>query len=92
MANDDLAIICRDSFVISGKDWTSLSLLACSTSSFKYSLPCCDDAGGRVSLQTATILDTMVMICVRFSLSVVGGVGLRTAERTLWMAKTIDSV
>jgi hypothetical protein len=37
-------------------------------------------------LQTATMLETIVMIWVRFSFSVAGGVGLRTPDKTAWMA------
>ena len=88
----DLAMICLDSFVTSGIACTSLSLFACSLSSRRISFPCAADAGGRLSLHTATMLDTIVMICVRFSFSVGDGVGARTPERTLWMAYTIDSV
>jgi hypothetical protein len=55
-------------------------------------LPCCAEAAGTLSLQTATMLDTMVMICVIFSFRVGEGVGLRTPDKTLWMAYTIDSV
>lgn len=43
-------------------------------------------------MQTATILDTIVMICVKFSFNVGGGVGLRTPDSTLWIAYTMDSV
>lgn len=86
MAKLDLAMICRDSFVTSGNACTSLSLLACSLSSRRVSLPCCEEAGGILSLQTATMLDTMVIICVKFSLSVGEGVGLRTPDKTLCMA------
>ena len=82
----DLAIICLDSFVTSGSACTSLSLFACSPSSRRISLPCAADAGGRLSLHTATMLDTMVMICVMFSFRVGEGVGLRTPESTLWIA------
>jgi hypothetical protein len=82
----DLAIICLDSFVTSGIACTSLNLFACSLSSRRISLPCCADAGGRLSLQTATMLDTMVMIWVMFSLSVGEGVGARTPDKTLWIA------
>lgn len=82
----DFAITCRDSFVTSGKLCTSLNLFAWSLSSLMISFPCWADTGGRLSLQTATILETMVMICVRFSFNVGDGVGLRTAERTLWIA------
>jgi hypothetical protein len=32
------------------------------------------------------MLDTIVMICVKFSFSVGDGVGLRTPESTLWIA------
>ena len=87
-----LAMTCLDSFVNSGIACTSLSLFACSLSSRRMSFPCWADAGGRLSLQTATILDTMVMICVRFSFRVGEGVGLRTPDSTLWIAYTIDSV
>jgi len=62
IAKLDFAMTCRDSFVTSGRAWTSLSLFACSLSSRKMSLPCCAVAGGRLSLQTATMLDTIVMI------------------------------
>ena len=58
----DFAMICRDSFVTSGSACTSLSLFACSLSSRRMSLPCAADAGGKLSLQTATMLDTIVMI------------------------------
>ena len=47
---------------------------------------------GRLSLLTAMMLDTIVMICVRFSFRFGDGVGLRTPESTLWIAYTIDSV
>ena len=47
---------------------------------------------GRLSLHTATMLDTIVMICVRFSFRFGDGVGLRTPDSTLWIAYTIDSV
>lgn len=79
----DFAMTCRDSFVTSRKFWTSLSLFACSLSSRKISFPSCADAGGKLSLHTATILDTIVMICVKFSFRAGGGVGLRTPDRTL---------
>lgn len=55
-------------------------------------MPCCADAGGRLPLQTATMLDTIVMICVKFSFSVGAGIGVRTPESTLWIAYTMDSV
>ena len=45
-----------------------------------------------LSLHTATMLDTIAMICVKFSFNVGGGVGLRTPDRTLCMAQMIDSV
>ena len=86
IAKLDFAMTWRDSFVISGSACTSLSLFACSLSSRRISSPCAPDAGGRLSLHTATILDTMVMICVRFSFRFGDGDGLRTAERTLWIA------
>jgi hypothetical protein len=75
-----------DSFVTSGIASTSLSLFAYSTSSLKISLPCWAEADGRLLLQTATMLDTVVIICVRFSLGDGVGVGARTLDRTLWMA------
>lgn len=86
IAKLDFAIICLDSLVTSGRAWTSLSLLACSPSSRSVSFPCLADAGGRLSLHTATMLDTIVIICVRFSFNVGEGVGLRTPDRTLCMA------
>lgn len=58
----DLAMTCRDSFVTSGSVCTSDSFRAWSPSSRSSSAPCFADAGGRLSLQTATILDTIVMI------------------------------
>lgn len=82
IAKLDLAIVCLESFVTSGNACTSLNLYACSSSPFRISFPCFAEAGGRLSLQTATILDTIVMICVRFSLSVAEGVGLRTPDKT----------
>ena len=88
----DLAMICLDSFVTSGSACTSWSFLACSESCSKISAPCREVAGGRLPLQTATMLDTIVMICVRFSFRVGAGIGVRTPESTLWMAYTIDSV
>lgn len=88
----DLAIICRDSLVTSGSATISLSLFAWSPNSRKISFPCCTFAAGRLSLHTATILDTIVMICVKFSLSDGDGVGLLTPESTLWIAYTMDSV
>lgn len=87
----DFAMICRDSFVTSPRLCTSLSLFAWSLSSRRISWPCCAEAGGSDSLQTATMLDTIVIICVRFSFSDGAGVGLRTPERTLWIAYTIAS-
>lgn len=92
IAKLDFAITCRESFVTSGSACTSLRRFACSLSSRRMSLPCAAVAGGRLSLHTATIEDTMVMICVRFSLSVGDGVGLRTPDNTLWIAYTMDSV
>lgn len=86
MAKLDFAMICRDSLVTSGSACTSLSLFACSLSSRRMSSPSFADPGGRLSLHTATMLETMVMIWVRFSLRLGEGVGLRTADRTLWMA------
>lgn len=83
MAKLDLAMIWRLSLVTSGSACTSLSFWACSLSSRSVSLPCTADAGGRLSLHTATMLETIVMICVKFSLSVGDGVGLRTPESTL---------
>jgi hypothetical protein len=64
----NLAII---SIVTSDIVWTPLSPR-------EVSFPCCTDAGGGLSLQTATMLDTIMMICARFSLSVGEGVGART--------------
>jgi hypothetical protein len=92
IAKLDFAITCLESFVTSGNACTSLNLFAWSLNSLRISFPCWADAGGRLSLHTATILDTIVMICVRFSFSVGEGVGLRTPDRTLWIAYTIDSV
>lgn len=92
IAKLDFAMICRDSFVTSGKACTSLSLFAWSLSSRRISLPCFEKATGILSLHTATILDTIVIICVRFSVNEGEGVGLRTADKTLWIAKTIASV
>ena len=56
---------CLDSFMIvsGGPTWSSLSLFALSLSCFKCSLPCCRELKGRLSLQTATMLTTIVMIC-----------------------------
>ena len=82
----DFAIICRDSFVTSGRLCTSLNLFACSLNSLRISFPSCAEPGGKLSLQTATILDTIVIIWVRFSFKDGGGVGLRTPDRTLCMA------
>lgn len=87
----DFAMTCRASFVTSPA-CTSLSFVACSLSSRRMSVPCAALAAGRLSLHTATIDDTIVMICVRFSFSVGEGVGLRTPESTLWIAYTIASV
>ncbi len=92
MAKLDFAIICRDSFVTSGSACTSLSLFACSLSSCKISTPCSAESGGKLSLETATMLETIVMIWVRFSFKAGDGVGLLTAPRTVCMAKTMDSV
>ena len=83
IAKLDLAITCRLSLVTSGSACISLSLSACSLSSRKMSPPCRTWLAGRLSWQTATMLDTIVMICVRFSFSVGDGVGLRTPESTL---------
>ena len=71
---------------VSRMAWTSLSLFAWSLSSRRISFPCCADAGERLSWQTATMLDTILMICVRFSLTVGEGVGERKPDSTLWMA------
>lgn len=83
IAKLDLAITCRLSLVTSGNACISLSLSACSLNSRKMSAPCRAWLAGRLSWQTATMLDTIVMICVRFSFSVGEGVGLRTPESTL---------
>jgi len=83
IAKLDFAITCLLSFVTSGKFCTSLSLFACSLNCLKNSLPCTALAGGKLSLQTATMLATIVIICVMFSDNVGGGVGLRTPDNTL---------
>ncbi len=62
IAKLDFAIVCRDSLVTSGNDCTSLNLLAWSSSSRSISLPCSEDTGGRLSLHTATMLETIVVI------------------------------
>ena len=43
------------------------------------------DVGGKLSLQTAAMLDTIMIICVRFSLSDGDGIELQTPDRTLRM-------
>lgn len=91
IAKLDFAIACRDSFVISGIACISLNRLQCSLNSWRISLPSFNDEGGRLSLQTATMLDTMVMICVKFSFKLTDTTGLRTDDKTLWIACLIDS-
>jgi hypothetical protein len=83
IAKLDFAITCRLSLVTSGSVCISLSWLACSLSSRRMSLPLRAWLAGRLSWQTATMLDTIVMICVKFSFSVGDGVGLRTPDSTL---------
>ena len=56
------------------------------------SSPWATSVDGKLSLQTATMLETIVIICVKFSLSDGDGVGVLTAESTLWMAYTMASV
>ena len=75
---------CLDSFIIvsGGPACSSLNLFALSLSCFRYSLPSCTELGGRLSLQTATMLATIVMICVMFSPTVDEGVGLRCRGRS----------
>jgi hypothetical protein len=84
---------CLDSFIIvsGGPAWSSLNLFALSLSCFRCSLPCCTELGGRLSLQTATMLATIVMICVMFSPRVAGGVGLRIPLTTFWIAPMMAS-
>jgi hypothetical protein len=86
IAKLDLAITCRLSLVTSGSACISLSLFAFSLSSRRMSPPCSAWLAGILSWHTATMLDTIVMICVKFSFSVGDGVGLRTPESTLWIA------
>ncbi len=87
IAKLDLAIVCLDSLVSSVRDCTSLSFSAWWLSSANSSCPCWAVIAGMLSLHTATMLDTIVIIWVMFSCKAeIEGVGFRTPESTLWMA------
>ena len=82
MAKLDCAIIPRASLVMDGIACTSLSLLQCSLNCSRILWPLGETDAGRLPLQRATMLETVVMIWVRFSVNSGDGVGDRTPART----------
>lgn len=86
MAKLDFAMTCLDSFVASRMFCTSLRLFACSLSSCSICSPLPEEPEGKLSLQTATILETIVMICVKSSFRDGDWVALRTPDNTFCIA------
>ena len=92
IAKLDLATTCCDFFVTSGSAYMPWSFLACSEGCSKILAPCCVEVAGILPLHMATMLDTIVMICIRFSFSINAGIGVCTPETMLWITYTMGLV